>query len=77
MDGRKAGGVYAMSLGGQITGFRAGHMAQGWQGAIVIDDPLKVGDACSKPRRAWANRDLIATVKSRRANPDTPIIVIM
>lgn len=77
VDGRKAGGVYAVSLGGQITGFRAGHMAEGWQGAIVIDDPLKVGDAYSKPRRAKANRDLIATVKSRRANPDTPIIVIM
>lgn len=77
VDGRKAGGVYAVSLGGQITGFRAGHMAEGWQGAIIIDDPLKVGDAYSKPRRAKANRDLIATVKSRRANPDTPIIVIM
>ncbi|WP_313377993.1 phage terminase large subunit [Achromobacter insolitus] len=77
VNGRKAGGVYAVSLGGQITGFRAGHMAEGWQGAIVIDDPLKVGDAYSKPRRAKANRDLIATVKSRRANPDTPIIVIM
>ncbi len=72
VDGRKAGGVYAVSLGGQITGFRAGHMADRWQGAIVIDDPLKVGDAYSKPRRAKANRDLIATVKSRRANPDTP-----
>lgn len=77
VNGRKAGGVYAVSLGGQITGFRAGHTADGWQGAIVIDDPLKVGDAYSKPRRAKANRDLIATVKSRRANPDTPIIVIM
>ncbi|WP_454691141.1 phage terminase large subunit [Achromobacter aloeverae] len=77
VDGRKAGGVYAVSLGGQITGFRAGHMAKGWQGAIVIDDPLKVSDANSRPRRSKANRDLIATVKSRRANPDTPIIVIM
>lgn len=77
VHGRKAGGVYAVSLGGQITGFRAGHMAEGWQGAIIIDDPLKVSDAYSKPRRAKANRDLIATVKSRRANPDTPIIVIM
>lgn len=77
VNGKKAGGVYAVSLGGQITGFRAGHMAPGWQGAIIIDDPLKVADANSKPRRAKANRDLIATVKSRRANPDTPIIVIM
>ena len=37
-DGKKAGGVYAVSLGGQITGFRAGHMTDGWQGAIIIDD---------------------------------------
>ncbi|SDR17440.1 phage terminase large subunit [Paraburkholderia tuberum] len=76
-DGKKAGGVYAVSLGGQITGFRAGHMAEGWQGAIIIDDPLKVEDAYSKPARNKANRRLISTVKSRKANPDTPIIVIM
>jgi predicted phage terminase large subunit-like protein len=77
VDGKKAGGVYAVSLGGQITGFRAGHMAEGWQGAIIIDDPLKVEDAYSKPNRDKANRKLLSTVKSRKANPDTPIIVIM
>lgn len=76
-EGRKAGGVYAVSLGGQITGFRAGHMAEGWQGAIIIDDPLKVEDAYSKTKRNTANRKLVSTVKSRKANPDTPIIVIM
>lgn len=75
--GKKAGGVYAVSLGGQITGFRAGHMTEGWQGAIIIDDPLKVEDAYSKPNRDKANRKLLSTVKSRKANPDTPIIVIM
>lgn len=77
VDGRSAGGVYAVSLGGQITGFRAGHMAEGWQGAIIIDDPLKVEDAYSKTKRSAANRKLVSTVKSRKANPDTPIIVIM
>lgn len=77
VDGKKAGGVYAVSLGGQITGFRAGHMAEGWQGAIIIDDPLKVEDAYSKPNRDKANRKLQSTVKSRKASPDTPIIVIM
>lgn len=77
VDGKKAGGVYAVSLGGQITGFRAGHMAEGWQGAIIIDDPLKPEDAYSKPKRSAANRKLLSTVKSRKANPDTPIIVIM
>ncbi|WP_186063935.1 phage terminase large subunit [Burkholderia gladioli] len=77
VDGKKAGGVYAVSLGGQITGFRAGHMAPGWQGALIIDDPLKVEDAYSKTNRDKANRKLLSTVKSRKANPDTPIIVIM
>ena len=44
---------------------------------IIIDDPLKVEDAYSKTKRAAANRKMISTVKSRKANPDTPIIVIM
>jgi predicted phage terminase large subunit-like protein len=35
MNKKQAGGVYATSLGGQITGFRAGHMAEGFQGAII------------------------------------------
>lgn len=73
----KAGGVYAVSLGGQITGFRAGHMSAGWNGAIVIDDPLKADDAFSPAAIRIANRRLLTTVKSRRANPDVPIVVIM
>lgn len=72
-----AGGVYAVSLGGQITGFRAGRMVDGFQGAIIIDDPLKVDDAYSRTKTNAANRALVSTVNSRRANPDTPIIVIM
>lgn len=75
--GKKAGGVYAVSLGGQITGFRAGHMAEGFQGAILIDDPLKPEDAYSEARTNQANRKLLSTVMSRKANPDTPIILIM
>ena len=77
LNGKTAGGVYAVSLGGQITGFRAGHMAPGWQGAIIIDDPLKVKGSTSKVQRDEANKTLINTVKSRKANPDTPIIIIM
>ncbi|WP_428491701.1 phage terminase large subunit [Rhodopila sp.] len=76
-EGRKLGGVYAVSLGGQITGFRAGHMSSGFNGAILIDDPLKADEAFSKPAKAEANRRLISTVKSRKALPDTPVIVIM
>lgn len=76
-DGHKAGGVYAAALGGQITGFRAGHMRPGFQGAIIIDDPIKPEDAYSEPRLRVANRRLVSTVKSRKATPDTPIICIM
>lgn len=77
VDGKAAGGVYAASIGGQITGFRAGHMADGFQGAIIIDDPLKVDDAFSAAQRIKVNRKFVNTVKSRKANPDTPIVVIM
>lgn len=77
VDGKNAGGVYATSLNGQITGFRAGHMSNGWQGCIVIDDPCKPEDAFSKAKMTAANRRLLTTVKSRKANPETPIVVIM
>jgi len=77
INNKGAGSVYAVALGGQITGFRAGHMADGFQGALIVDDPLKVDDGFSKTKTARANRHLVATVESRKANPDTPIIVIM
>lgn len=77
VDGQLAGGVYATSLGGQVTGFRAGHMAEGFQGAILIDDPIKPENAFSRTALDEANRTLLTTVKSRRANPETPIILIM
>lgn len=77
VDDQPAGGVYATSLGGQITGFRAGHMAPGFQGAIIIDDPLKPEDAFSFAKTNQANRKLLTTVKSRKANPKTPIVIVM
>src|SRR5665213_177562 len=77
IDGKLAGGVYATSLNGQVTGFRAGHMEPGFQGILCIDDPCKSDDAFSKPKLEQANRRLLTTVKSRLANPDIPIILIM
>jgi len=77
IKGKSAGSVYAVSLGGQITGFRAGHMADGFQGCLIVDDPLKIEDGFSPTKRLRANRQLVATVESRKANPDTPIIIIM
>lgn len=77
VGGRPAGGVYATSIGGQVTGFRAGRMAPGFQGALIVDDPIKPEDAFSSVKIDAANRKLISTVKSRKATPDTPIIIIM
>lgn len=77
VDGQPAGGVYATSLGGQITGFRAGHMTEGFQGAIIIDDPVKPEDVWSPSKLNQANRKLVTTVKSRKANPKTPIVIVM
>lgn len=77
LDGKIAGGVYATALGGQITGFRAGHMEEGFQGAIIIDDPVKPDDAFSRTKLDVANRKLLTTVQSRKANDNTPIIIIM
>lgn len=76
-DGVSIGGCYATSTLGQVTGFRAGHMAEGFQGAIIIDDPLKPQDSLSKTKRDQVNNAYINTVQSRKASPDTPVIVIM
>ena len=76
-DGVSIGGCYATSTLGQVTGFRAGHMSDGFQGAIIIDDPLKPVDSLSKTKRDAVNNAYINTVQSRKASPDTPVIIIM
>ncbi|QUY35634.1 phage terminase large subunit [Acinetobacter junii] len=78
VDGFDAGQVYAASMGGQVTGRRAGTLANvGFTGAIILDDPLKPEDAFSKSARKKANRKILNTVNSRKAKSDTPIILIM
>lgn len=71
------GGVYASSVAGQVTGFRAGHMEPGWQGALIIDDPVKPDDAYSEIVRDGVNNRFNETIKSRLALETTPMIVIM
>ncbi|QNC78775.1 phage terminase large subunit family protein [Klebsiella quasipneumoniae] len=71
------GGVYASSAAGQVTGFRAGHMEDGFQGALLIDDPVKPDDAFSEVVRDGINNRFNETIKSRLAVETTPIIVIM
>lgn len=71
------GGVYASSAAGQVTGFRAGHMEPGWQGALIIDDPVKPDDAYSDTVRGGINDRFNETIKSRLAIETTPMVVIM
>ena len=83
------GGLYAVSTGGQITGFGAGDFgnrqyqgtgsdADGFGGAIIIDDPLKAQDATSDTKRERINSIFTSTIESRVNNPGvTPIVLIM
>jgi len=81
------GGLYATAAGGAITGFGAGSMgrsyegtgspADGFAGAIMIDDPIKPDDAFSDTMRDRVNRRFNNTIASRTNSPETPIIVIM
>lgn len=74
------GGVYATSTGGQVTGFRAGHMdhsEEKFTGALIIDDPVKPDDAYSETVREGINDRYNETIKSRLAVEDVPIILIM
>lgn len=71
------GGVYASSAAGQVTGFRAGHMESGWQGCLILDDPVKPDDAYSETIRAGVNTRFNETIRSRLAIETTPIVVIM
>ena len=82
-----AGGIYATAAGGAITGFGAGGIgreydgtgspADGFAGAILIDDPIKPDDAYSDTMRDRINRRFNNTIASRCNAPETPIIVIM
>lgn len=72
------GGMYATAAGGAITGFGAGvDGAEGFTGAILIDDPLKPDDAFSELERNKVNNRYNNTIRSRTNTDSTPIIVIM
>lgn len=75
----KDGGVYATSAGGQVTGFGAGSIENTgkFEGAIIIDDPIKPDDADSERVREYVNNKFDSTIKNRVNSRDTPIIIIM
>jgi len=72
------GGVTATAAGGQVTGFRAGHMIDDkFYGAITIDDPIKPDDTNYETKRDIVNNSFNETVSTRVALETTPIILIM
>lgn len=75
----KGGGVYATASGGQITGFGAGAVQPSgkFDGAIIIDDPIKPDDAESATIRDRINQRYDSTIKNRVNHRETPIIIIM
>lgn len=86
---KEGGGVYATATGGQVTGFGAGNMIdeddkddfimpfEVFNGAIIIDDPLKPEDSRSEIKRKSVNERYNNTIRSRVNDKNTPVIVIM
>jgi len=78
----QGGGVYAVSSAGQVTGFGAGQVEEEgkeeeFNGAIIIDDPLKPDDANSDVEREKVNARFESTIRSRTNSRNTPIIIVM
>ena len=83
------GKMYAVSSGGQVTGFGAGEVediedsafaeskVKRFAGAIVIDDALKPDDALSDKAREFINYRFESTIRSRANSRNTPIVIIM
>lgn len=73
----QGGIVYATGAEGSITGRGAGGMSGRFQGAIIVDDPHKPGEANSATMRQNVLDWFSTTMESRKNSPDTPIIIIM
>jgi len=74
----QGGGLYAVSTGGAVTGFRAGRMnKKSFSGALIIDDPIKPDEGSSRVIRHSINKNYTSTIKNRLAVEDIPIILIM
>lgn len=70
------GVIYATGSEGSITGRGAGGMSGRFQGAIVIDDPHKPGEANSDVMRQNVIDWFSTTMESRKNSQETPIILI-
>lgn len=72
------GETRAISINGSITGFGCGVKGEEYGGALIIDDPMKAGEARSEVLRKKVVDQYNETLKSRLNNLEkTPTIIIM
>lgn len=76
-ENTEGGRMVAAPTFGQITGERAGRLGETHSGCIIADDPLKAADAYSKPRLEAIKGVWTRGVMTRRADPNTPVVVVM
>lgn len=70
------GEMRAASMGAGLTGFGCGGVGDSYSGCLIIDDPLKPSDARSDVMKRACLDYFDGTLKTRRNNPKTPIIII-
>lgn len=72
------GETRAISINGSITGFGCGIKGEEYGGALIIDDPMKAGEARSEVIRQKVIDNYNQTLRSRLNNLErTPTIIIM
>lgn len=78
--GKRLGETVSRSVGGQITGSRAGCIGEQFSGLINLDDPDKPADMLSEVKRKRQHDYMTGTIRSRRGDKSkdnaTPIICI-
>lgn len=78
--GKRIGETVSRSVGGQITGSRAGYIGEQFSGLINLDDPDKPSDMLSEVKRKRQHDYMTGTIRSRRGDKSkdnaTPIICI-
>ena len=78
--GKRLGETVSRSVGGQITGSRAGYIGEQFSGLISLDDPDKPADMLSEVKRKRQHDYMTGTIRSRRGDKSksnaTPICCI-
>lgn len=73
----QGGGMYASTVMGQVVGFGAGLMEEGFTGLLNIDDPIKPQDIYSERIREGVNNAYSETISSRIAHQNVPVVLVM